>query len=82
MKPAFDYLKIEKGSYVESSTYGLIQQLVKGVRFVRSQIPAEKIDEYMPNLRSIERKIQELEMAIGEPRIWYIEEIIKALKRE
>ncbi|PSL42801.1 hypothetical protein CLV51_11017 [Chitinophaga niastensis] len=79
---AFDYFAIENGNYAETSIYWLIQQLVKKVRYIRSQIPADKIQEHLPELHSLERKIQELEMGIGEPRINYIAEINQVLKAD
>jgi hypothetical protein len=82
MKMEYDYLAIERHEQPAGSFLSMLKDLVVSLRYLREGIPANEISSHMPEMRSKEKKLQEIDAKTGESQRNYIQEIWDVLENE
>src|SRR3954471_21630789 len=73
----YEYFKEEDGAY-----YHFIGQLVKKVRYYRENVPIDEFEAAIPELKKLERQLQEIDENLGQETRYYLQEIMEELSAE
>ena len=77
-----DLLKYEFMDAPENSFNGRLGILVKKVRHYRTNVPIDDFERALPELQNMEFQLQKIDESIGEPKRYYIQEIMNELEEE
>ena len=73
----YEFYKEEDGAY-----YHFIGQLVKKVRYYREQVSINEFEAAIPELKAIEKRLQDIDISLGETPRQYLAEIMNELNNE
>jgi hypothetical protein len=77
-----DISQYENQDAPSDSQNGRVAELIKKVRHYRNEVPMDQFNDALPELRHLEKKCQDFDLMLGEPKINYIQEIMDALEAE
>src|SRR4051794_25019690 len=78
---AFDISEFENDDAPANSQNGRIAELIKKIRDY-SNLPFDQFQAAFPELRVLEKKCQDFDSMVRDPKTNYIQEILAALKNE
>lgn len=73
----YEFLDVVKGSINDG-----IKQLVRRIRFLRSNVSIDEFKAEIPELKKIELGLQNFDKSIGDEKVFYIEQILNELDEE
>ncbi|SKA41136.1 hypothetical protein SAMN04488128_105345 [Chitinophaga eiseniae] len=73
----YEFTTAPKGSYL-----GNIGELIKKIRYYRTNVPIEEFKAALPSLKLLEQRLQEFDDSIGLMKRYYVDEIMEELQQE
>jgi hypothetical protein len=74
-----DLLKYEFWKEEDDAYYHLIGQLVQKVRYYRGSVPIDEFKAAIPELKQIEKRLQDIDQSVGQETRFYLQEIMDEL---